>query len=80
MWLKIRTWCRDSEVIAFGYVQIVFGSLWLALSTADLAPLITDPRALTVWMIFNGFVTNYLRGRRATFTEADDKGPPKEAQ
>lgn len=72
---KIWKWCKNSEVILWGYIQVILGAisactlaLWYVLSTTDLSPIIKDPRWLTAWAIINGLITIWLR-QRGTITK-----------
>ena len=73
MWARIKAWAlsfhasfHDSEVILFARIQMILGVAWTVLSVADLAPLITNPKYLTAWLIGSGMVTEGLRRNRAT--------------
>jgi hypothetical protein len=65
MWEKIKAWFKNSETIFWARLQILVGCLWVALSTTDLAPVLSG-KYLTYWLILNGFMTEYLRRRNAT--------------
>lgn len=65
---------HDSETILWARFQVAVGSAWLALSSADLTPIIVNPKYIAYWTIFNGFITEMLRRSRAEFTGADDAG------
>jgi hypothetical protein len=78
MWLKIRAWFHDSEVIFWGRLQVVAGAIGLfgsitfeVISHTDLSVFISNPKILSAVGISNGLITEYLRRRRAT-----DLGPP----
>jgi hypothetical protein len=43
-------------------------------SQSDLSPFISNPKFLSGWLIFNGFVTEYLRRRRAEDFHEDREG------
>jgi hypothetical protein len=66
MWTRIKNWFRNSETIFWSRLQVLVGSLWVALSASDLSPLL-NPKYMAIWLIFNGFITEYLR-RRSTET------------
>jgi len=61
---KIKNWFWRSEIILWARLQLLFGIVWAVLSTVDMSPLLSG-KWLTVWFIFNGIVTEYLRRRRA---------------
>lgn len=65
---------HDSETILWARFQVAVGSAWLALSTADLTPIIVNPKIIAYWTIFNGFVTEMLRRSREDFSGASDGG------
>jgi hypothetical protein len=65
---------HDSETILWARLQVAIGSAWLALSTADLTPIIVNPKWIAYWTIFNGFVSEMLRRSRAEFDGSDDHG------
>ena len=61
-WEKLKTWCKDSVTIAWARLQVLFGAIWIALQSTDLAPLL-NPKWLTVWLVFSGVVTELTRRR-----------------
>jgi hypothetical protein len=65
---------HGSEVLIWSRFQVAFGSIWLAVSQSDLSPFISNPKFLSGWLIFNGFVTEYLRRRRAEDFHEDREG------
>ncbi len=73
MWARIKAWAlsfhasfHDSEVILFARFQLVLGVAWTVFSATDMAPLITNPKYLTAWLLGSGIVTELLRRSRAT--------------
>lgn len=71
-WTKADFWklywsIHNSEVILWARLQFFVGVVWTVLSTTDMAPLISDPKYLTYWLVFNGVVTEMLRRRKADF-------------
>ena len=77
MWAQIKAWAlsfhasfHDSEVILFARIQVLFGIAWAILSVTDMAPLITNPKYLTAWLLGSGMVTEMLRRNRATDLDA----------
>ena len=77
MWTRIKNWFRSSETIFWARLQVLVGSLWVALSASDLSPLLS-PKYMAIWMIVNGFITEYLRRRRTetVVAPAVDPGSP----
>lgn len=77
-WLKVVKFFHDSEIIFWGRLQVVLGSLGMVVSIAfevlsrtDLSVFISNPKVLSAIGIGNGLITEYLRRRRAV-----DLGPP----
>ena len=77
MWPKIVQFFHDSEVILWARIQAAAGVLALVGSIAfevvshtDLSVFISNPKTLALVVMGNGFLTEYLRKRRAT-----DLGP-----
>ena len=67
-WYKpIHDSFHDSEVILWARIQVLVGSLWVVASQTDLAPVISNPKYLTYWLIANGVITEVLRRNRADF-------------
>jgi hypothetical protein len=64
---KIYWSFHNSEVILWSRIQLFVGVVWTVLSQTDLAPLISDPRYLTYWLIANGVITEMLRRRGADY-------------
>lgn len=62
-----------NETIVWSRLQILLGSAWFALSSADLTPLHIDPKYMMGWMMFNGFVSEMLRRNREEFKDDGDK-------
>lgn len=60
----IKNWFWRSETIAWARMQVLFGVVWGVISVADLSPILTG-KWLTIWLIFNGIVTELLRRRNA---------------
>lgn len=52
-----------SAVIWIARAQVVLGGVWIALTSVDLAPLIVNPKYVTLWLVFSGVVTEL--GRRS---------------
>lgn len=65
----LKNFFHHSETILWARIQMLFGIVWMVLSTADLAPIINDPKILTYWAIANGVITEWLR-RRGTETQS----------
>jgi hypothetical protein len=61
---SVKNWFWRSETIAWARLQILFGVVWGVVSVADLSPLLSG-KWLTIWLIFNGIVTEFLRRHRA---------------
>ena len=60
----VKNFFSNSEVIAWGGLQILFGCVWGVLSVTDMSPIL--PQAwIPIWAIFNGIVTAWLRTRNA---------------
>ena len=83
MWATTRAWAlkfhasfHDSEVILFARIQVLFGIAWAILSVTDMAPLITNPKYLTAWLLGSGMVTEMLRRNRAT--DLDEPRPARD--
>lgn len=69
-WYKpIHDSFHDSEVILWSRLQVLGGAAWFAASTADLTPLVSNPKYVSAWVLFNGVVTEYLRRRNAEFND-----------
>jgi hypothetical protein len=83
MWSNLRTGFSRfhqsfhySAVIWIARAQVVAGGVWLALTSVDLAPLIGNPKYVTVWLVFSGIVTEM--GRRSnTIVNPDGHLMPK---
>ena len=67
---KLYTWCYKSETILWSRLQGVIGLLsglamlvWGVISSADMSAIITNPKYLALWLIFNSIVTEILRRR-----------------
>lgn len=63
-WQRFHESFHDSEVILWARIQFIAGAAYAVLSTSDLSPVISNPKYLWGWMMFNSFVTEYLRRRR----------------
>lgn len=61
---------HKSGTIVFARLQILFGAIWTVLTMTDLAPLISNPKILTGWLIFSGVVTEMSR-RSGTYADED---------
>jgi hypothetical protein len=68
----IRTF-HSNETIIWARIQVMLGAAWLAVSAADLTPIIVNPKYVAYWTIVNGFISEMLRRSRAEFSPADDK-------
>jgi len=66
MFTSIKNWFVHSETIFWARLQIAAGIIWTVISIADLSPLLS-PKALSIWLIVNGIISEYLR-RRGTDT------------
>jgi hypothetical protein len=66
MFTKIKNWFVHSETIFWARLQVIAGVIWAVISVADLSPLLS-PKALAIWLIINGIISEYLR-RRGTDT------------
>lgn len=66
-WQRFHGSFHDSETLFFARLQVVAGSIWCGLSSADMSPFITDHKQLAYWMIGSGIVNEYLRRRREDF-------------
>ena len=78
MWQTIKTNAlafhasfHKSGTIVFARLQVLLGAVWTVLTMADLAPLISNPKYLTGWLLFSGVVTELTRRSR---TDIDDEG------
>ena len=60
---------RGSETIIWARAQVALGSLWMALSAADLTPIIVNPKYIAYWTIFNGVVSEMLRRSREEWND-----------
>lgn len=60
---------HDSEVIAWSRLQVLLGSLWVALQGVDVAPVIKDPRYMLYYIIFSNLVNEMLRRRKAEYDQ-----------
>lgn len=65
---------HDSEVLVWSRLNVLLGSIWVALQGVDVSPLIKDPKWLVYYIIFSNLVNEMLRRRRADY---DDKGAMK---
>lgn len=72
MWEKIKAWFHDSETVFYARLQAAAGALIVAIQMPELMTvLLTDgdiswPRLIiAAVLLVNGFVTEYLRRRRA---------------
>jgi hypothetical protein len=71
MWEKIKTWFKDSEVIFWARLQAFAGALIVALSMPEVLTLVSGgdvawPQLIVAGaLVANGFMTEYLRRRRA---------------
>ncbi len=65
MWETIK-----AGAIWFARLQVLGGAVWAALTAADLSPIITNQKYLTLWLIFSGLVTEL--SRRSNTYEDDD--------
>lgn len=70
----IRGTFHDSEVIAWSRLQVLLGTVWVALQGVDVSPLISDPHYLVYYIIGSNLVNEFLRRRRADY---DDTGAIK---
>lgn len=68
---KIYAWCYKSETILWSRLQGIVGVLtglfflvWGVVSSADMSAVITNPKYLALWLMFNAFVTELLRRRK----------------
>lgn len=66
---SIQNWFWRSETILWARLNMLFGVVWGVLSVSDLSPLLSG-KWLTVWLIFNGIVSELLRRRGAIQTTA----------
>lgn len=69
MWDRIKTFFRDSEVLAWARIQAALGFVALVLTYVDpamMSPLIGDVAWFPWLVLANGIATEYLRRRRAT--------------
>jgi len=66
---------RKSATIFFARLQLLLAALWTVLIATDLGPLIVNPKYVTAWLIFSGFVTEYCRRRPGTGTPLDPVAP-----
>ena len=62
---------HKSAVIVIARLQVLIGAVWAVLAVTDLAPVIRDPKYVTVWLVFVGIVTETSRRSR---TVQDDEG------
>ena len=62
---------RGSETIIWARLQVALGAAWMALSAADLTPVIVNPKYVAYWTIFNGFVSEMLRRSREEWGGGD---------
>lgn len=86
MWNFVRDKCiyayfsfHNNETIIWARIQVALGAAWLALSGTDLSVFIENPKILGGWMFLNGFISEYLRRRGASFTADDDKSAKEPA-
>jgi len=66
MWDRIRKFVKDSETIAWSYIQMAIGVLALVVTYVD--PSLVAPVLPVKWLpwflLANGIFTKYLRERR----------------
>ncbi len=67
---------HQSGVIVFARLQVLIGALWAVLTAVDLAPLISNQKYLTLWLIFSGLVTELSR-RSNTYVDDDGHLMPR---
>lgn len=83
---RVYAWCYKSETILWARLQGLFGLLfilWGVVSSTDMSALITNPKYMAMWVLFNGFVTEVLRRRKTEVIEGSlvkkksllDEGP-----
>ena len=47
---------HDSSVIVFARLNVLLGTIWVALQGVDVSPVIHDPKYLVYWIIFSNVV------------------------
>lgn len=73
LWFKIKCFFKDSEVVFWARAQYYGGMLLLmfevvfieVLPMIDMSVFFTTSRAVALWSIFSGVLTEVLRRRRA---------------
>ena len=73
-WIKEKFWYihntfHDSEVILWSRLQVLLGTIWVALQGVDVSPFINDPKYLIYYLIFSNLVNEMLRRRNAEYDE-----------
>lgn len=71
-WLRQEYWYlhgtfHDSSVLVWSRVQVILGTLWVALQGVDASPLISNPKYLVYYIIFSNLVNEMLRRRGAEY-------------
>lgn len=67
MWVKLRQWFKDSEIIFWARLQILLGAVVEIITAVD--PLLLQPILgdyFPYFLIVNGLLTEILRRRRST--------------
>jgi hypothetical protein len=60
---------HQSGTIVFARLQVLVGTVWCVLTATDLAPLISNPKYLTYWLIASGVITELSRRSRSVEDE-----------
>ena len=66
-----RATFHQSAVIWFARLQVLLGAVWAVLIVTDLSSVISNPKYVTVWLVFSGVMTEMTRRSR---TVEDDDG------
>lgn len=59
-WQKVWDWCKHSQTIVWARLQVIAGAVWSVLIAADLTALL-NPKALAIWLVVSGVITEYMR-------------------
>lgn len=77
-WVKFHASFHDSEVIIWARLNAVMVPVIMGLHNVDWSAYITDKHLLIGYVAVNSVMTEYLRRRRADFSEPKEDPEPKE--
>lgn len=70
---KFHKTFHSSEVIWLARIQTFVGVVWQVLIQTDLAPIITNQKYLSYWLIGSGVITEMCRRNREDWAEKEPK-------